>query len=182
MSFSAALAAVLGFEGGYINDPDDRGGETFRGISRKNNPRWPGWSLIDAAKAAGKTIDSFFAECPGMARLVAELYRREYYDPVARFTGCERPVDKMFEAGVNLGPAGAIKIAQRLVGARADGVIGPLTQAASATYFSRPGAEDIFIAEFCLRQLEHYLDIIIRDHSQLKFLKGWKKRAAFRPA
>ncbi|MGL4208543.1 MAG: glycosyl hydrolase 108 family protein, partial [Candidatus Adiutrix sp.] len=36
MGFDSALIIVLEFEGGYVHDPADRGGETFRGISRKN--------------------------------------------------------------------------------------------------------------------------------------------------
>lgn len=34
-------------EGGYVNDKDDAGGETYRGISRKYNPTWQGWTMID---------------------------------------------------------------------------------------------------------------------------------------
>ena len=32
-------------EGGYVNDKDDAGGETYRGISRKYNPTWQGWIM-----------------------------------------------------------------------------------------------------------------------------------------
>ncbi len=53
MSFAEALKHTLEFEGGYANDPADRGGETFRGISRKNWPRWSGWDLIDQVKRKG---------------------------------------------------------------------------------------------------------------------------------
>lgn len=34
-------------EGGYSNNPNDTGGETYRGISRKYNPSWNGWQLLD---------------------------------------------------------------------------------------------------------------------------------------
>lgn len=37
-------------EGGYVNDKDDAGGETYRGISRKYNPTWQGWTMIDSYK------------------------------------------------------------------------------------------------------------------------------------
>ncbi len=64
--FQKALAHTLEFEGGYANDPADSGGETFRGISRRNWPQWEGWPLIDQAKVKGnktaKTINEAFAD------------------------------------------------------------------------------------------------------------------------
>ena len=36
--FKTSLARTLRWEGGYSDDPVDRGGETYRGISRKNFP------------------------------------------------------------------------------------------------------------------------------------------------
>ena len=38
-------------EGGYVNDPADRGGETHRGVARKFHPKWPGWKIVDKYKA-----------------------------------------------------------------------------------------------------------------------------------
>lgn len=39
-------------EGGYVNNPNDPGGETYRGISRKSFPNWEGWTVIDFYKSA----------------------------------------------------------------------------------------------------------------------------------
>lgn len=51
---SLCLATVLPFtlkyEGGYANVVGDKGGETYRGITRKNNPTWRGWPMVDKAK------------------------------------------------------------------------------------------------------------------------------------
>ena len=44
------LPFVLSSEGGYANVKNDKGGETYRGITRKNNPTWRGWAIIDKAK------------------------------------------------------------------------------------------------------------------------------------
>ena len=44
------LPVVLKFEGGYSNMPGDKGGETYRGISRLKNPDWAGWKAIDKFK------------------------------------------------------------------------------------------------------------------------------------
>jgi len=46
------IARKLSFdnEGGWVNDPNDLGAETYRGISRKYNPQWNGWAYIDSLK------------------------------------------------------------------------------------------------------------------------------------
>lgn len=40
--FDRALRQVLAFEGGYVNDPDDPGGATNRGITQATYDRWRG--------------------------------------------------------------------------------------------------------------------------------------------
>lgn len=48
--YKKAIGKVLKAEGGYVNDPQDRGGETYKGISRKFWPTWLGWHIIDLIK------------------------------------------------------------------------------------------------------------------------------------
>jgi len=38
MNFETAVEFVLRYEGGYVNDPHDLGGETNYGISKRSNP------------------------------------------------------------------------------------------------------------------------------------------------
>ena len=38
--FSEAFTQTAAHEGGYSNDPLDRGGETYRGIARVHHPDW----------------------------------------------------------------------------------------------------------------------------------------------
>ena len=49
--FDKALELTLKAEGGYVDDPDDPGGETYKGISRSRNPKWQGWINVDLLKA-----------------------------------------------------------------------------------------------------------------------------------
>lgn len=82
--FEKALKHTLEFEGGYVNDPADSGGETFRGISRRNWPDWPGWALIDKAKAAGcrspAAINAHFRGDQEIGRLVADFYQAAFWE------------------------------------------------------------------------------------------------------
>ncbi len=48
--FKTAIEATLKAEGGYVNDPDDPGGETYKGIARNRNSKWSGWTHIDLLK------------------------------------------------------------------------------------------------------------------------------------
>ncbi|NTW18174.1 MAG: hypothetical protein HGA42_00570 [Nostocales cyanobacterium W4_Combined_metabat2_030] len=59
--FSAKIMPfTLSFEGGYVNNPVDKGGETYRGISRKANPKWTGWTAVDAYP--GKTKSTIISK------------------------------------------------------------------------------------------------------------------------
>ena len=184
MSFDLVYPHTKKFEGGYANDPVDRGGETFRGISRRHHPAWPGWPLIDAAKRSGlisvQVIDGHFADNLEMARLVESFYHQNFYHPMLRFTDRPRPVAKLFDAGVNLGVGGAVRLAQRIVETTADGVIGPLTQAAAMSFFSRRGEQE-FIELFCVAQIQHYLTLAKNDPSQERFINGWIRRGLWQP-
>ena len=44
--FQPALQKVLAHEGGYVNDPDDPGGETYKGIAHNMHSKWGGWVYI----------------------------------------------------------------------------------------------------------------------------------------
>ena len=49
-TFEDAYKKVVKVEGSYVCDSDDSGGETYKGISRRYNPKWEGWPIIDNYK------------------------------------------------------------------------------------------------------------------------------------
>ena len=85
--FERALAFVLKWEGGYTNDPDDPGGETNFGISKRMYPR--------------ENIRTMTRE------RAAELYKRDYWIPA----GCDQmpfPLALVvFDTAINCGVTGA---------------------------------------------------------------------------
>jgi len=190
--FLKTLNHTLQFEGGYVHDPLDRGGETFRGISRVSNPDWPGWKLIDQAKAQGartaKLINAAFARDWEMEQAVAVLYYRRYWRPFEGLGASDRVMAKLFDTAVNVGVAGAVKTLQRAVNEldpapelAADGIIGPKTRAGLGSLIAVPGGEDRFLTAFCRMQETYYRDIVRRNPSQAKYLGGWLRRAAWTP-
>lgn len=107
MTFTDALALVLKHEGGYVNHPEDPGGETKYGISKRAYPD------LDIA---GLTEEQ-----------AGEIYLRDYWMPI-KAPELPLPVALMtFDAAVNMGLKRAAQFAQRCAGATDDGLIGPVS-------------------------------------------------------
>jgi lysozyme family protein len=123
MSFATAYLYTKEFEGGYANALKDKGGETFRGISRVSFPHWPGWRVVDEAKAAleiakgqinwrvkknWKLIDQKLKGNTALDQMVTDFYRDSIYKPTAKLGLDEFVTDKLFDMRVNLGSADRI--------------------------------------------------------------------------
>lgn len=67
--------------GGYVNDPDDPGGETYRDISRKYNPQWQGWQVIDSMKQQGVVFKTNYTDAT-LDNLAANFYKQNFWDSV----------------------------------------------------------------------------------------------------
>lgn len=103
------------YEGVYSNNPLDKGGETFRGISRPYHPEWKGWELIDAAKEG----DNFYNDLLGdveLTNLVKNFYREKYWN---NFRGDDLfnqlIADELLELSVNLGLLDGVEIIQSVI-------------------------------------------------------------------
>lgn len=79
MSFETALTFTLQWEGGYVNDPDDPGGETNFGIAKRSHPH--------------EDIKNLTRE------RAAEIYKEGYW-----FEGLAEPLaSAAFDTAVNVG-------------------------------------------------------------------------------
>ncbi|MDD2996358.1 MAG: glycosyl hydrolase 108 family protein [Paludibacter sp.] len=111
-----AIAKVLKHEGGYVNDPDDTGGETYKGVSRKNWPRWTGWAFVDVAKKQ----DNFPASLGKISALqdsVMSFYRDNFWNKVGGDQIDDQDIaDMLVDAAVNEGIKPAVRRAQKIVG------------------------------------------------------------------
>lgn len=121
--FIDAYKKVLNNEGIYSNDPDDAGGETYKGISRKANPNWDGWISIDAIKKAHPTtFKGILKKTSELEKKVQDLYKDKYWncfelDDVPN----QLVAEQMFDTAVNQGQTAAIKFAQRVLDLRETG-------------------------------------------------------------
>jgi len=171
------IDAVIGREGGYSNNPADRGGATMWGITEQ------------VARAYG-----YAGDMASLRRATAvEIYRKRYwtgvgFDAVAAVVPAVAA--EMFDCGVNMGPAVAGTFLQRALNVLnrqgvdypdvvADGAVGALTIAALKAYrLRRPDAEGAAVLLWVIRALRatRYIDIAERNPTQEAFEYGWIAR------
>ena len=146
-SFKECIKMVLELEGGYFNHPNDAGGETKYGITKRDYPE---------------------LDIPRLTKQQATvIYLLHYWDPM----GVEKLMPPLhlvvFDAGVNCGIRTAVKMLQELAGVEKDGIIGPKTIAA---------AQHITPQQYLQRRELYYRRIVKTNPSQKVFLKGWLNR------
>lgn len=133
-NFTIALKKVLKNEGGYVNNPNDTGGETYKGISRKNHPTWTGWISIDQIKKAHpKGFKTILEHTPELQDKVKDFYKRRFWDELCLDTcGNQELANQAFDMAVNAGVKAGVKILQKVLGIPADGILGNVTKKAIA--------------------------------------------------
>jgi len=162
--FQPAFEKMLENEGGYQlhHVPGDRGGRTYAGISERSFPDWAGWKIL-----AEKTQDQRALEV-----LTQSLYLNKFWKPIqGNYIKHQQVANSLFDFAVNTGVPRAVRLAQIVVGAHPDGVMGPKTlEALNST------DPHTFQAGFMLAKIDRYRRIAAADPSQRKFLLGWINR------
>lgn len=98
---------ILSHEGGYVNHPNDPGGETKWGIAKRSHPN------VDIRNL---TRDG-----------AIEIYRKEYWQPVEALNLPVALQFQVLDASINHGLSRAVSLLQRAVGVADDGDYGPVT-------------------------------------------------------
>lgn len=117
--FDEEFEKVILVEGGYTDNPDDAGGETYLGISRKNNPKWIGWEVIDDVKKkyGTKNITSRLKKDTALTNSAKLLYKQNYWDVLELDDIPSQEIaHQLFDTAVNMGVTTAIRIAQQVIG------------------------------------------------------------------
>jgi len=158
-NFDKAFDLVMKSEGGYVNDPSDRGGETNLGVTIA------AWGAY-----LGRNIQP--GEMKALTReQVKPFYKQMYWDKV-KCDDLPKGVDyAVFDFAVNAGTGRAAKFLQRAVGAVDDGVIGAGTLALVAKALTKD-----LLDNFSKQKEDFYRGLAETNASQQKFLKGWLAR------
>ena len=103
----------------WVEIDGDSGGETWSGISRKANPTWAGWKILDEIKnKKNKQVIS----TPELERLKKELYKTKYWNPVWGDKIKKQEVaNDLYDTGVNCGVSMSIKLSERQFGMKETG-------------------------------------------------------------
>lgn len=111
-------------EGGYVNDKDDNGGETYLGISRKFNPKWSGWKIVDNIKNKHgiKNITNTLKQDKNLTESAKVLYKEKYWDIFELDDIPNQNIaHQLFDTCVNCGKTIAISLAQQILGMSMNG-------------------------------------------------------------
>lgn len=155
MSFDQALAFTLQWEGGYVNDPNDPGGETKFGISKRAHPE---------------------CDIANLTRTQAEnIYRADYWDRIKGSLLPPRTASATFDFAVNSGVKVASQHLQRLVGATADGIIGPQTLA-ETDFHEAVDADRELAFKLVLQRVAYLTRIVDQNEALRRFMRGWMNR------
>ena len=159
--FDKAFKLTIGHEGGYVDDPNDRGGETKYGITKRQYPN------IDIKNLTLKEAK--------------EIYKRDYYDE--KYDNFSKDIAiELFDTGVNMGVYTAKKFLQEALNLlnrngknfddlEVDGIIGLKTLEA----YKKVDPKKLLKVLNGL-QLQRYMTIAINDKTQEKFINGWLNR------
>lgn len=185
-NFDMSYDRLLKHEGGYSDDPHDRGGETYKGISRKYHPSWGGWDIIDKSKLESNFPFSLDNN-EKLDIFTRQFYKNEFWD---KFIGDQIQnqaiSDEMFDTGVNMGMSKSIKFVQ--IGLNClnrnggdypdvdeDGKMGPITLGILNNYINNYRIDYLYKVLNILQGYK-YIDIMKRDKSQERFARGWLNR------
>lgn len=147
--FHRTMTFVLEWEGGYVNDPDDPGGETKYGIAKRYHPD------IDIRNLT--------------AEKAKEIYRRDYWERARCHKLPPRVATAMMDTAVNLGTRRAAELLQRALKIPDDGIIGEQTISAAQGDRNAPNK---LIAE----RLRYYAEKCVESPVKLKYMRGWSAR------
>lgn len=185
--FAAAFAKTSGLEGGYVNHPLDRGGETYRGIARRYHPDWRGWRAVDRAKRR-RDFPRALERDKRLARSVERFYRTRYWN---RFGGDDIPdqavAEELFDMSVHIGVARGVRLLQRSLNLlnrnqkvyadiTVDGLCGAETRAALGKLLRADGKSYYLLRLMNVLRGAAYVETARRDPRQEVFLRGWLER------
>jgi lysozyme family protein len=181
--FKDAYGKTMGHEGYYANNPNDRGGETWKGVARKMHPAWGGWPIVDAAKKQpgfpGSLKDNQQLELH-----VRAFYKEQFWNKLSLDAVTHQGIaEELFDTAVNCGPGVAALFLQRALNVTnnrgrdypnlvVDGAIGAKTVAV-LNHHKRPA--DV-LKTLNVLQGNKYIEICEARESQEEFYRGWLNR------
>ena len=151
-------------------------GWTFMGIYQTAHPKLSLWTKVNDAVSLSSNV----AEASKMLYADKELldevkkfYKDKFWDRMwLDKVDSQHKATEIFVFGVNAGCNRAIRLAQIVSGAVADGLVGPKTIEA----INRCDEKE-FDARYDTEEIKYYEAIVSNNTSKSIFMKGWRNRA-----
>jgi lysozyme family protein len=156
------IGDIIRREGGFVDNPADKGGPTFNGVTLKTFSAWLGHqATIEELKHISEND-------------VRSIYTNEFLvAPGFMLIHDERLRSLVLDCSVNHGPQNAVKLLQRALGVKDDGEFGSVTkQALLSANFGQ------LYLRLCAERVRFYGHIVHQNPSQTVFIEGWLNRAA----
>ncbi|MGH7239738.1 MAG: putative peptidoglycan-binding domain-containing protein [Candidatus Saccharimonadales bacterium] len=163
--FTPAYTVLRRLEGGYLEDPP--GYDTYAGICRKWWPHSAIWVYVDTEKplSNGQKLKNNRSEL-----VVESFYFDKYWDKTPLSSINKQDVATfIFCQSINEGDE-AVKVAQRIVGCKDDGVLGPVTVQHINEF------ESDLVAKMAEDTIEFYREVAKAHPEKEKDLNGWINR------
>ncbi|MGX2528891.1 glycoside hydrolase family 108 protein [Acinetobacter baumannii] len=174
MNIEQYLVDLIKREGGYVNNPNDRGGATNYGITE--------------AVAHANGYKGNMKDLP--LETAKDIYRNQYwiaprFDQVNSISPAV--AEELLDTGVNCGTGFAKPLLQRALNLlnnqgkagwpdlTVDGVYGPATLNGLKTYLAKRGkeGEKVLVRVLNIMQGQRYIEICERNPTQEQFFYGW---------
>lgn len=168
MTLQDQITALLQREGGYVDNPADKGGPTNFGITQ-----------------ATATANGFKQPVSQLPRAVAvQIYTQQYwmapkFNMIADINASI--AEKLMDCGVNMGPGVASKFLQRALCALGyavaqDGLLGQASMGALQSFLAKRGkdGELVIFRMLNAQQSVRYIELAEDDPTQMTFEFGWQ--------
>lgn len=162
--FDRCLKEVLKSEGGYVNDPRDRGGETNKGVTKAVYDSYRLSKELPIRSVKYITDEE-----------VADIYFNRYWLPSGCAAMPPRLAMVVFDTSVNMGIAKSMGYLQELIGTKQNSWNARLAN--DLAYYLKTHGEESLLKAFLERRRTSYRRFAEKP-SQRVFLQGWLNRVA----
>lgn len=116
--FDKAFKKIIANEGGYVNDKDDKGSETFMGITRKNHPSLIIWKIIDDYIDMYNStygLLKYIKNNEAAMNSIKSVYKKQYWDKLLLDKiNSQRIANELFDDCVNRGVNATLRLIRQL--------------------------------------------------------------------
>lgn len=164
-NFYDFFPTLLKEEGGFTNNPDDKGGATNLGITLYTWEK-SGWDKDGDHDIDVDDLKSITSQD------AAIIYKRLYWDRIQGDNiNSQSVATLLFDFAVNSGISKAVKVIQSILSLTPDGILGQKT----ISLINQSNAKNLFDI-LKIKREQYYRSIVQNNPSQSVFLNGWLNR------